>query len=109
MPQNGYWIECVPVSNGDDSQSQDAQEADMSNLYRAVISSIPEAKMLAQTPDKAIQGLRDKLIALRHDYCRQGKQLPDHDNPVRPPRNLSSTKGWISVYVKMAECCKSQS
>lgn len=101
MPQNGYWIECVPVTkNGNEAQE------DIDLLYSAMISSIPETKTYAPTPDKAIQKLRDKLAALRHDYCLQGKELPEHDNPIRPPRNISSVRGWISVYVQMNECCK---
>jgi predicted RNase H-like HicB family nuclease len=103
VPQNGYWIECIPVATGD-SDKDDGQGAD--GLYRAEIASIPEANALAKTPDKAIQELRDKLSALRHDYCTRGKDLPEHDNPVRPPRNSKSTKGWISVYVQMNDCCK---
>jgi hypothetical protein len=74
-------------------------------LYSAAIASIPEAKVFATTPDKAIQELRDKLKALRHDYCVRGKELPEHDNPIRPPRNMHSVKGWISVYIQMSECC----
>ena len=103
MPQNGYWIECVPVTTGKDESDKAKEEA---VLYKAVIASIPEAEALAGTPDKAIQDLRDKLASLRHDYCSRGKDLPEHDNPVRPPRNFKATKGWISVYVKMTECCK---
>ncbi len=98
MPQNGYWIECVPIGTSDTNK----------DLYHAVIASIPEAKVTATSPDMAIQELRDKLLALRHDYCVQGRMLPEHDNPVRPPRNSKSTKGWISIYVKMTECCHNQ-
>lgn len=101
MPQNGYWIECVPVSNGDNDQKAN----DGAPLYRAQIAAIPEAQVLAQTPDSAIQQLRDKLAAVRHDYCTKGKNLPEHDNPISPPRNNKSVKGWISVYVKMSDCC----
>lgn len=100
MPQNGYWIECTPVVNGD-NEVKDGDSA----LYRAAIASIPEANVLAKTPDGAIQQLRDKLAAVRHDYCTKGKNLPEHDNPISPPRNNKSVKGWISVYVKMNDCC----
>lgn len=104
MPQNGYWIECVPVTVGD---TTDKDQSDSSRMYRAAIASIPEANVLAKSPDSAIQQLRDKLAAVRHEYCTRGKTLPEHDNPVSPPRNPKSTKGWISVYVKMNDdCCQ---
>lgn len=106
MPQNGYWIECIPVSAGDKRDQEGQNFGADDNLYSAMISSIPEARVFATTPDKAIQELRDKLKSLRHEYCRQGKAFPDHDNPVRPPRNMGSVRGWISVYVQAAECCK---
>ncbi len=108
MPQNGYWIECIPVTVGDSDQKSDQKADDKCRMYRAVIASIPEANVLAPSPDSAIQQLRDKLASVRHEYCRTGKNLPAHDNPVKPPRNLKSTQGWISIYVKMAGCCNHQ-
>jgi len=101
VPQNGYWIECIPVADGD----TDNELADCSRMYRAAIASIPEANVLAKTPDSAIQQLRDKLASVRHEYCTRGKTLPEHDSPITPPRNNHSVKGWISVYVKMNDCC----
>lgn len=98
MPQNGYWIECIPVSTGQDNNGA-------SCLYEAVICSIPEAKATANTPDNAIQELRNKLASLLHEYCVQGKALPEHHSPIRPPRHAVSHQGWISVYIKMNECC----
>lgn len=101
MPYNGYWIECVPVASGD-NEHIDNVTAEAS--YSAAVASIPEAKVFADTPDHAIQQLRDKLKALRNEYTSRGKELPEHDNPVRPPRNIGTVRGWISVYVKMGEC-----
>lgn len=101
VPQNGYWIECVPVTMGNTDQAKENEGA----MYRAAIASIPEANVLARSPDSAIQQLRDKLASVRHEYCKNGKDLPAHDNPVKPPRNSKSTKGWISIYVKMNDCC----
>lgn len=105
MPQNGYWIECIPVETGNNDLNTSEDDC---GLYRAAIASIPEASVLATSPDSAIEELRNKLAALRHDYCTRGKNMPEHDNPVSPPRNPRSTKGWISVYVKMNDCCKTQ-
>lgn len=99
MPQNGYWVECIPLSSGKDNNG-------VASLYEAVICSIPEAKATASTPDNAIQELRQKLASLRHDYCVQGKTLPEHDSPIRPPRHTVSHQGWISIYVKMNDCCQ---
>jgi hypothetical protein len=107
MPQNGYWIECIPVSKGQMNAlgNEKAIEA-VSCLYEAKIGSIPEAMATSDTPDSAIQKLRDKLAALRHDYCMQGKELPEPDSPIRPPRHSTSHTGWISVYIKMNDCCR---
>lgn len=101
MPQNGYWIECIPVSMGQENDGAGFQ-------YEAMICAIPEAKAIASTPDNAIQELRNKLQTLRHEYCSQGRNLPEHDSPIRPPRHLASHQGWISVYVKMSECCQNK-
>jgi hypothetical protein len=100
MPYNGYWIECIPVTNGDAEHISNTSDTS----YQAEVASIPEAKVFADTPDHAIQQLRDKLKALRSEYRSHGKEMPEHDNPVRPPRNMGSIRGWISVYVKMGEC-----
>jgi hypothetical protein len=100
MPQNGYWIECTPVSP---EQNNDAVD-----LYEAMICSIPEAKATADTPDNAIQELRNKLTDLRHDYCMRGKKLPEHDSPISPPRHNTPYKGWISIYIKMTDCCQAK-
>ncbi len=105
MPQNGYWIECVPVSRGQNNGVEEINEEEC--LYEAMICSIPEAKATARTPDSAIQELRNKLKSLRHEYCMQGKALPEHDSPIQPPRCTASHQGWIYVYVKMTECCQS--
>lgn len=103
MPQNGYWIECIPVATGNDDLKNGEEIA---SLYRAVIASIPEASVEAKTPDTAIQALRDKLANLRHDYSKRGQSLPEHDNPIRPPRNMKAVKGWISLYVQMSDNCE---
>ena len=99
MPQNGYWIECVPVSNDD----KDVKTGMNSFLYQAMIAAIPEIKALARTPHNAIEELRAKLDSLRTDYDRMGKHLPEHDNPIRPPRYSRSVKGRISVYVNVGD------
>lgn len=101
MPQNGYWIECVPVTVGD----ADKEKNDSSRMYQAAIASIPEANVLAKTPDSAIQQLRDKLTAVRQEYYKRGQVMPAHDNPIIPPRNPKAAKGWISVYVKLNDSC----
>lgn len=106
MPRKGYWIECVPVNNSDlmidhlefsDEQTQE--------LYKAILSSIPDLNVVADTPDQAIERLRRKLRALNRYYKMKGQDLPEMDNPVRPPRNLRSVQGWISVYVQFSEGC----
>lgn len=99
MPRNGYWIECVPL-NDRPSVSDLSDEK-----YRAVFSSIPDLDVVAQTPDQAIDRLRQKLQALGRYYRMKGQNLPESDNPVRPPRNLRSVQGWISVYVQFGENC----
>lgn len=97
MPRNGYWIECMPLEedvrkpeNGDD-------------LYSARLSSLPDVKVVAPSPDAAIEKLRAKLRALNRYYRMLGKDLPERDNPVRPPRNCLAGRGWISVYVQIGE------
>jgi len=73
--------------------------------YRAVFSSIPDLDVVAKTPDQAIDRLRQKLQALGRYYRMKGQHLPESDNPVRPPKNLRSVQGWISVYVQFTETC----
>ncbi|MDY0029729.1 MAG: hypothetical protein RBR86_07285 [Pseudobdellovibrionaceae bacterium] len=114
MPQNGYWIECVPIKLAADTleltrelhhngkhialNASDGQ-------YRAVFSSIPELDVVAQSPDVAIDMLRQKLRALSRYYRMTGRSFPERDNPVHPPKNLRSVQGWISVYVQFSEKC----
>ena len=105
MPQNGYWIECIPVSSLETDGDTKLKSGEAADLYRAEIASIPEARVTAKTPDGEIQQLRDKLASVRHDYCTRGKNLPEHDNPITPPRNNKAVRGWISIYVKMSDCC----
>lgn len=105
MPQNGYWIECIPVTNGDLIKNNMVEDC---KGYSASIATIPEAKVTAESPDKAIQLLRDKLTSLRHRYCTEGRTLPAHDSPIIPPRGRCNINGWISVYVQMAECCQTR-
>jgi predicted RNase H-like HicB family nuclease len=102
MPQNGYWIECVPVTNEDEELAKPSEEGQ----YRAMVAALPEVRACAPTPDQAIQKLRDKLKALKCNYHNEGRLLPEHDNPISPPRNRRSIKGWISVYVQLNENCK---
>ena len=102
MPQNGYWIECIPVL----SDNEELAKSDEKCQYRATVAALPEVKACASTPDQAIQKLRDKLKTLKSDYSEKGRHLPEHDNPISPPRNRRSVKGWISVYVQMNENSK---
>ncbi|HNQ91553.1 MAG TPA: hypothetical protein PKI93_01325 [Alphaproteobacteria bacterium] len=104
MPRNGYWIECVPLS--DKPSVPDLPIEQYVEQYRAVFSSIPDLDVVAQTPDQAIDRLRHKLQALGRYYRMKGRDLPESDNPVRPPRNLRSVQGWISVYVQFSENCQ---
>jgi len=102
MPRNGYWIECVPVV--EQSQNDITEFERMSErLYRATAESFPDVKEMAQTPDQAIEKLRNRLKNIRADYSRTGKLLPELDNPVRPPDRMRSVMGWISVYVEFPD------
>ena len=122
MPQNGYWIECVPIKLATDTLDENSQfecqngeqiKRSLTNgdgviteaQYRAVISSFPELDVVAQSPDQAIDKLRHKLRALSRYYRMTAKSFPERDNPVRPPKNLRSVQGWISVYVQFSEQC----
>lgn len=112
MPRNGYWIECVPVSttgngslkNETSQPSPDNREKGAGSGYRAVVSSIPGLDVVAQTPDQAIDKLRQKLVALKK-ASSGSDPLPETDNPVRPPKNLRSVPGWISVYLQFSDQC----
>ncbi|MDD3020236.1 MAG: hypothetical protein PHX61_04550 [Alphaproteobacteria bacterium] len=115
MPQNGYWIECIPVKIATgtlgltENESAVIDQGDRNNYqgdqYRAILSSIPDLNVVAQSPDQAIDKLRHKLRALGRYYRMTGRILPESDNPVRPPKNLRSVHGWISVYVQFTEKC----
>lgn len=104
MPRNGYWIECIPLS--EDTQEQvplKGQNGD-GGLYKASSQSFPDMDETAPSPDKAIEKLRDRLKLIRQQYDQSGKLLPEMDNPVRPPTRLRRIQGWISVYVEVGTC-----
>lgn len=108
MPRNGYWIECVPVhtvTNTLDISDDVSDHLDGGNQYKAIISSIPDLNVVAQSPDQAIDRLRKKLLDLKRNSQMDGRVLPEGDNPVRPPKNLRSVQGWISVYLQFTEQC----
>ena len=67
------------------------------------MSAVPDIKAVAETPDKAIDRLRNKLRALGRYYRMIGADLPETDNPVRPPRHNMSKQGFISVYIQYSE------
>jgi len=77
--------------------------------YSAIISSIPEISVEADSPGVAIERLQMKLRALSRYYRMSGKMMPELDNPVQPPRNRGSARGWISVYVRVVDCHNSNS
>jgi predicted RNase H-like HicB family nuclease len=95
MPRNGYWIECVPV--------REQENVPVPRRYSATSRSFPEIAEQAESPDQAIEKLRMRLKAIRSDYERSGRLLPESDNPVRPPDGLRNVSGWISVYVDFQE------
>jgi hypothetical protein len=103
MPKRGYWIECVPIHSVNSQDAKDAlskpENHDIVEGYRATAESFPELLVMAPSPDKAIEKLREHLKSVRNDYQKTGKILPDLDNPVRPPQKLRQIQGWISVYV----------
>lgn len=118
MVKNGYWIECVPLSSVNSeakgttvseapSLSLQNKETVQDNLgldlYAASTEQFPELSVTASSPDLAIEKLRAHLKAVREDYKKTGKRLPDTDNPVKPPRRLRRIQGWISVYVDMSD------
>ena len=100
MPRNGYWIECVPVR---EQTTESPSVFSAETLYSATAESFPEVSEMAPSPDQAIEKLRNRLKAIRSDYCDNGRLLPELDNPVRPPHKLRSISGWISVYVEFPD------
>ena len=96
MPRNGYWIECVPLSEQTNDPSTDY-------LYAATTESFPDIAETAPSPDQAIEKLRGRLKMIRSEYQQTGRLLPELDNPVRPPSRLRNISGWISVYVEFAD------
>ncbi|HPQ50766.1 MAG: hypothetical protein KDJ26_02675 [Alphaproteobacteria bacterium] len=110
MPRNGYWIECIPVElatntpivfSNEKNRNTEQCHLDDKGQYRAIFSSIPDLDVVAPSPDQAIDKLRHKLRALSRYYRMTGRTLPESDNPVRPPKNLRTVQGWISVYVHL--------
>ena len=105
MPRNGYWIECIPLSEESLAQAPPkGQQGEVGHLYKASSQSFPDMDETAPSPDKAIEKLRDRLKMIRQQYGQSGKVLPEMDNPVRPPTRLRSIQGWISVYVDVGTC-----
>ncbi len=104
MPRNGYWIECIPLSDESLAQASPEGQKGDSGLYKASSQSFPDMDETAPSPDKAIEKLRDRLKLIRQQYAQSGKILPEMDNPVRPPTRLRRVQGWISVYVEVGAC-----
>lgn len=96
MPRNGYWVECIPLGN-------QANQNHTADLYSASVSSFPELTETAPSPDQAIEKLRSRLKKIRQQYKSSGDDLPEMDNPVRPPTRLRAVQGWISVYINLGE------
>lgn len=94
--RGGYWIECIPLSA---NQNPGAE----SDMYSASIGAIPELSVLESSPVRAIEKLRQRLSDIKQYYALTGRSLPRRDNPVRPPRRLSSVRGWMSVYVNLED------
>ena len=117
MPQQGYWIECIPLHSVNSEHIQKLQLQNLADLaenqnasgdlYSATAESFPDLVVTASTPDKAIEKLRNRLRKVRDDYQLTGKVLPELDNPVRPPQRLRQIQGWISVYVDITAQCNS--
>ena len=124
MPRTGYWVECIPLSkktggrdglaieekNYSNSKntaindlSIEDQELETQELYSASIPSIPEASAFANSPDAAIDKLKDKLKRLRHHYDTLEKPMPRTHNPIRPPKKLRDVPGWLSIYIEIEQ------
>ena len=124
MPRTGYWVECVPLhkktggrdglaieeKNGSyannktvNNPSVDNLELETQEIYSASIPSIPEASAFANSPDAAIDKLKDKLKRLRHHYDTLEKPMPRAHNPIRPPKKLRDVPGWLSIYIEIEQ------
>ncbi len=101
MPKNGYWIECTPVA----MDSASVNELAGVEEYKASLPTIPDINVIAKSPDQAIDKLRRKLKALKRYYQMTGKELPETDSPISPPRQKRGCRngGWISVYVQISD------
>lgn len=106
MPKNGYWIECIPITSDRKSELAGIEEQEPDSMeYTASLPTIPDIKVIAKSPDQAIDRLRRKLKALKRYYQMTGKELPEKDSPITPPRQKSGCRngGWISVYVHVGD------
>lgn len=101
MPKNGYWIECAPVATECLSIGNMMEVEE----YKASLPAIPDINVVAKSPDQAIDRLRRKLKALKRYYQMTGKELPEKDNPITPPRQKGGCRngGRISVYVQVGD------
>ncbi len=96
MGNKGYWVECIPVQ-------QKSNQNFGADLYNASIDSFPDMMVSASSPDMAVQKLREKLAKVKKYYEMTGRNLPEAHNPMVPAKKMRDVKGWMSIYVAMAE------
>ena len=89
MRASGYWIECVPSAPREDG------------AYVASVDVFPDIAIHAETPDQAVDRMRQKLLTLRQDYLRTGRLLPKTHSPTHPPTRHRTIQGWLSVYIDL--------
>jgi predicted RNase H-like HicB family nuclease len=100
MPKTGYWVECIPLPRDDVPEFKHELKA---LLYTAQTASFPGIKAVGGTPDEAIERLRQKLQVVKRYHRLKGTNLPEPENPVRPPQRFRGVRGWMSIYLELAE------
>jgi len=91
MVDNGYWVECFPVSNSNVGP----------DLYSATTEAFPKVSCTGTSVDSAIENIRKRLDTIRKSYEERGMVLPSAHSLSSPTKHHRQEQKWMSVYVTL--------
>ena len=93
MVDNGYWIECFPVSNTNVGP----------NIYSATTDAFPQIDATGDSADHAIENIRRKLYSIQTMYRENDMRLPTKHSLSSPTTHHRQEQHWLSIYVTVED------